>query len=55
MTSAEVVCVDGVGGVEAVVVRHRPTGRLRAVNTSAFVWGDGSELPGRAGPGLWLV
>jgi len=37
MTSAEVVCADGVGGVEAVVVRHVPTGRLSAVNASAFV------------------
>jgi thioredoxin reductase len=36
MTSAEVVCVDGVGGVEAIVVRHAPTGRLSAVNASAF-------------------
>ena len=37
MTSAEVVCVDGVDAVEAVVVRHAPTGRLSAVNASAFV------------------
>jgi hypothetical protein len=37
MTSAEVVCVDGVDGVEAVVLRHARTGRLRAVNASAFV------------------
>ena len=37
MASAEVVCVDGVDGVEAVVVRHAPTGRLSAVNASAFV------------------
>jgi thioredoxin reductase len=37
MTYAEVVCVDGVGGVEAVVVRHARTGRLCAVNTSAFL------------------
>jgi thioredoxin reductase len=36
ITSAEVVCVDGVDGVEAVVVRHAPTGRLSAVNASAF-------------------
>jgi thioredoxin reductase len=28
MTNAEVVCVDGVGGVEAVVVRYTRTGRL---------------------------
>jgi len=37
MTGAEVVCADGVDGVEAVVVRHTPTGRLSAVNASAFV------------------
>ena len=37
MTSAEVVCADGVNGMEAVVVRHVPTGRLSAVNASAFV------------------
>ena len=37
MTNAEVVCVDGVCGVEAVVVRDTRTGRLCAVNTSAFV------------------
>ena len=37
MTNAEVVCADGVDGVEAVVVRHTLTGRLSAVNASAFV------------------
>lgn len=36
MANAEVVCVDGVDGVEAVVVRHAPTGRLPSVNASAF-------------------
>jgi hypothetical protein len=42
MTNAEVVCVDGIGGVEAVVVRYTRTGRLRAVNASAFLrHGDG--------------
>ena len=34
MTNAEVVCVDGIDSVEAVVIRHRRTGRLRAVNAS---------------------
>ena len=34
---AEVVCADGVDGVEAVVIRHKLTGRLSAVNASAFV------------------
>jgi hypothetical protein len=37
MTDAEVVCVDGVEAVEAVVVRHRRTGQLEAVNASGFV------------------
>ena len=37
MTNAEVVCADGIDAVEAVVVRHVPTGRLWAVNASAFV------------------
>ena len=36
-THAEVVCVDGVGGVGAVVIRDTRTGRLSAVNTPAFV------------------
>src|SRR4051794_35965790 len=36
MTSAAVVCADGVDGVEAVVIRHAPSGRLAAVNASAF-------------------
>jgi thioredoxin reductase len=45
MTNAEVVCVDGVGGVEAVVVRYTRTGRLWAVNTSAFLSCDGSTQP----------
>ena len=43
MTSAEVVCADGVDGVEAVVLRHAPTGRLSAVNTSAFEAFDASS------------
>jgi hypothetical protein len=34
---AEVVCADGVDGVEAVVIRHARTGRLSAVNASAFL------------------
>jgi hypothetical protein len=37
MTGAEIVCVDGVGGVEAVVVRHAGTGRLVAFNARAVV------------------
>ena len=48
MTNAEVVCVDGVHGVEAVVVRYTRTGRLCAVNTSAFLSDDGSTHPPRA-------
>jgi thioredoxin reductase len=43
MASADVVCVDGVDAVEAVVVRHAPTGRLSAVNASAFVSFDASS------------
>ena len=37
MVKAEVVCVDGVGRVEAVVIRQARTGRLFAVNASAFL------------------
>jgi hypothetical protein len=37
MTNAEVVCVDGVAGVEAVVIRSARTGRLCAVNASALL------------------
>lgn len=48
MTNAEVVCVDGVHGVEAVVVRYTRTGRLCGVNTSAFLSHDGSKHPPRA-------
>ena len=51
MTNAEVVCVDGVGGVEAVVVRYRRTGRLCAVNTPAFLSCDGSIQPPRTHSG----
>jgi thioredoxin reductase len=39
ITKAEVVCVDGVDGVEAVVIRYTRTGRLCAINTSAFISG----------------
>lgn len=35
-SGAEVVCVDGVKTVEAVVVRRLRTGRLIGINTSAF-------------------
>src|SRR5262245_56043625 len=48
MTNAEVVCVDGVRGVEAVVVRYTRTGRQCAVNTSAFLSCDRSTHPPRA-------
>lgn len=44
LTGAEVVCADGVGGVEAVLLRHVRTGRVSAVNASAFrSCGDFSE------------
>lgn len=39
ITSAEVVCADGIDRVEAVVVRRAPSGRLSAVNASAFIGG----------------
>jgi hypothetical protein len=45
VANAEVVCVDGVDGVEAVVIRHSPTGRLYAVNASAFLSCDNSACP----------
>ena len=37
MTGAEVVCVDGVDGVEAIVIRSTRTGRLSAVNATMFL------------------
>jgi hypothetical protein len=42
LTGAEVVCVDGVHCVEAVVIRRVQTGRLIAVNASAILseWKD---------------
>jgi len=48
MTGGEVVCVDGVDAVEAVVVRHARTGRLSAVNASSFVSFDVSSQSRRA-------
>lgn len=41
MASADVVCVDGVEQVEAVVIRYPRTGRMVAVNASGFI--DHSE------------
>jgi len=46
--NADVVCVDGIGGVEVVVVRDTRTGRLSAVNASAFLPGDDVRSPGSA-------
>ncbi len=43
MTSAEVVCADGVDQVEAVVIRSLRTGRVRAVN--AIAYRSCAELP----------
>jgi thioredoxin reductase len=40
LTGAEVVCVDGVRSVEAVVMRDIRSGRLVAVNASAIVFCD---------------
>jgi thioredoxin reductase len=48
MANAEVVCADGVGGVEAVVIRHSRTGRLSAVNASSFLPSQGSTYAGTA-------
>jgi thioredoxin reductase len=53
ITGGEVVCVDGVNAVEAVIVRHARTGRLSAVNASAFVSFDGpssQHAPGTTQP-----
>ena len=44
MTNSEVVCVDGVDGVEAVLIRHSRTGHLYAVNASAFLSCDGRHV-----------
>jgi predicted dinucleotide-utilizing enzyme len=49
-TGAQVVCVDGVNGVEVVVVRHTRTGRLSAVNASAFHDGGNATEPCRRRP-----
>ena len=49
MTNADVVCVDGVDGVEAVVIRHSRTGHIYAVNASAFLSCDGTTRPAHAG------
>jgi hypothetical protein len=46
MASAEVVCVDGVNAVEAVVIRRVRSGRLCAVNASAFLSCDDSDDDG---------
>jgi predicted dinucleotide-utilizing enzyme len=51
MTNAEVVCVDGLDGVEAVVIRQSRTGRLYAVNPSAFLSCNGSMCSAFAGRG----
>ncbi|MGE0812769.1 MAG: hypothetical protein AB7O28_20050 [Vicinamibacterales bacterium] len=36
MSAAEVVCVDGIAHVEVVVLRHLRSGRVSAVNASAY-------------------
>jgi len=43
LTGAEVVCVDGVHAVEAVVIRRIRTGQLIGVNASAIL--SGCRLP----------
>jgi hypothetical protein len=37
MANAEIVCVEAIDRVEAVVIRYARTGRLSAVNASAFM------------------
>jgi hypothetical protein len=49
LTNAEVVCVDGLDRVEAVIVRRIGTGRLIGVNASAihvFAAADGASSVG---------
>jgi thioredoxin reductase len=48
-TGREVVCVDGVNAVEAVVLRHNRTGRLSAVNACELLSFNASSrtCPGR--------
>ena len=48
VTSADVVCADGVDLVEAVVIRHARTGCLWVVTASAFVSCDGWSHSARA-------
>jgi hypothetical protein len=50
ITGGFVVCVDGVTGVEAVVIRHAATGRLSAVNACAFISCDGHHTEHDARP-----
>lgn len=52
ITNAEVVCVDGVDGVEAVVIRYARTGRLYAVNASAFQTEEGYERKSKRQGGI---
>lgn len=50
MANAEIACVEAIDRVEAVVIRHTRTGRLSAVNASAFVSCDeGDGLSGELG------
>jgi thioredoxin reductase len=51
MTGSEVVCVDGVGGVEAVVVRRVGSARLIAFNARAVAAGPrGLAMPAWRNP-----
>jgi hypothetical protein len=43
-------CVDGVEGVEVVVIRDTRTGRLSAVNASTFLPGGLGSLPAALTP-----
>lgn len=44
VANTDVVCVDGVDGVEVVVVRDTRTGRLSAVNASACALAVGGSF-----------
>ena len=37
MTGSELVCVDGIGGIEAIVVRRINSGRLTGINAQALL------------------
>ena len=51
VSGALVACVDGVNGIEAVVVRHVATGRLTGFNASALLdFGERGSSPDSRAP-----